>query len=495
MKNKILLPIAAAVLMMTSCGEEWLDVASKGSILETDYYNSQDRLFSGVTAAYDPLQWFDYFSGYTPLNLLSDIMADDIYCGGSNEGDQPVLVKTHYYTCSSTDVPSGVWTVCYSGINRANIVLAKAPEVEMDESLKNRYVAECLVLKAFYWDQLWKFWGNIPYYDENLTAEQQYSAEQLTADEVYEKVIALIEEALAMNVLPMKAVSGEEGRVTKAMAYMLFTEMVMYQNDSSRYSTALNYMKEIIGSGSYSLNPDFASIWEESGEWCSESIWEINYEPKGGNRSWGWANGSGGSVYPVFIGIPGASDGVYHDGWGFSPVAESAYAMYEDGDQRRDGGIIDYRDKSYNPRWQNTGFFLLKYIAREGGNEGFVGDADLNYNNNVRVYRYSEALLNAAELSLATGADGSSYLNEVRARAGLDAVACTLDNIIEERHLEFVGEGKRYWDLVRTGKAASVLTADKHQYRTTDWTASKKYWPIPQSELDRSVTELTQNPY
>ena len=70
-----------------------------------------------------------------------------------------------------------------------------------------------------------------------------------------------------------------------------------------------------------------------------------------------------------------------------------------------------------------------------------------------------------------------------------------MENILEERHLEFVGEGKRYWDLVRTGMAATVLTAANHEYRQQSWTESKKYWPIPQSEMDRSVTPLTQNPY
>ncbi len=121
----------------------------------------------------------------------------------------------------------------------------------------------------------------------------------------------------------------------------------------------------------------------------------------------------------------------------------------------------------------------------------------MNYGNNQRVYRYAETLLNAAELIVRGAGSGSAeaYLNAIRTRAQVPSVAATLDNIIDERHLEFVGEGKRYWDLVRTGKAASVLTGANHLYRTTDWSANKKYWPIPQSEIDRSAGTLTQNPY
>ena len=86
-------------------------------------------------------------------------------------------------------------------------------------------------------------------------------------------------------------------------------------------------------------------------------------------------------------------------------------------------------------------------------------------------------------------------MNEVRARAGINALASvSLDDIIHERHLEFVGEGKRYWDLVRTGKAAQVLVPDTYGYRTNSWTPKKKYIPIAQAELD-SDPALVQNDY
>ena len=117
----------------------------------------------------------------------------------------------------------------------------------------------------------------------------------------------------------------------------------------------------------------------------------------------------------------------------------------------------------------------------------------------MRVYRYSEALLNAAELQLALtdGDKGLAYLNEVQTRAGATLTESTLENIIQERRKEFLGEGKRYWDLVRTGMAEEVLKAANHEWRTVDWTPNKKYWPIPQSEIDKVDVEykLTQNPY
>ena len=180
-----ILAIAAAALTLASCSDKWLEVESKTSILEADYYNSADRLFTGLVAAYDPLKWYDYFYQYNSLNMVSDIMADDILCGGSNDSDQPTLVKAHYYTLTAADEPNQIWTICYSGINRANIVIAKAPAIEMDEATKTLYVAEATVLKCWYYNILWKYWGNIPYYDENLSFP--YSCDQVGHDKVYDK--------------------------------------------------------------------------------------------------------------------------------------------------------------------------------------------------------------------------------------------------------------------------------------------------------------------
>lgn len=498
MKNILIALCSVAVVLLTSCGKDFISVKHNSSEPLAEYFINEERMYQGLMAAYDPLEWFDYFYQYDNLNLVSDIMADDIYCGGSNEGDQPILVKTHYYTATSIDCCNQIWTIAYSGINRACIVLEYVDSVpDMSEETKARYKAEATVMKAYYYTLLWKFWGNIPYYDKNLNSP--YLAEQLGHDQVYENIVTRLEEAIEMNALPMKVAAGEEGRASLAMAYMLYAEAVMYQNDQTRYKKALDYMKEIITSTRYSLVDDYAGIWLESGEWNSESIWEINYTSEGGVRSWDSPIATGGTVYPTLIGIAGCST-TFADGWGFGTVAKAAYDMYDESDIRRDGGILNW-DKfaaetgaTRSPRWQDTGYFLLKYIARVNGNHGYLGDPNMNHGNNNRIYRYAETLLNAAELALLVGEDGSGYLKEVRDRAHCKDTGTSREDIIQERHKEFVGEGKRYWDLVRSGLAPTVLTAANHEYRQVDWTESKKYWPIPQSEKDKDPS-IVQNNY
>lgn len=495
--------LIATAFLATGCSDSFLEVTSPTQEFIDTYYTTDAHIQEAVVAAYDPLHWTDWgMNEYNPVTLMSDIMADDLWIGGQDRTDNQAWHLMMNFEAIPTNVIKGLWSVAYSGVKRSNDVLTYLEWAGENVTTENRayYTAQVLTLRALYYNWLWKFWGNIPYYDVNLTAP--YLAEQLPADQIYEKIIADLDNVISMNVLPMRETSENYGRVTKAMAYMLYAEVVMYQNDESRYGKALQYMQEIINSGEYDLVDDYASIFKESGEWNKESIFEVNYTDDNAVRSWSAPLTAGGTVLPTLISPhtwPDGTDG--HDqGWGFCPVRLETYERYANNDTRRDAtcwnaGALGV---DYNKRYQDTGLFLEKYAALTGNNKDQKADAQLNWNNNLRIYRFSETLLNAAEL-IARGAgsgDAKLYLNKVRKRAGLvTELEPTIDNIIEERHLEFVGEGKRYWDLIRTGKASSVLVPDEYGYRTNTWTENKKYLPIPQSEIDAAQGTLTQNNY
>lgn len=495
--------LIATAFLATGCSDSFLEVTSPTQEFIDTYYTTDAHIQEAVVAAYDPLHWTDWgMNEYNPVTLMSDIMADDLWIGGQDRTDNQAWHLMMNFEAIPTNVIKGLWSVAYSGVKRSNDVLTYLEWAGENVTTENRayYTAQVLTLRALYYNWLWKFWGNIPYYDVNLTAP--YLAEQLPADQIYEKIIADLDNVISMNVLPMRETSENYGRVTKAMAYMLYAEVVMYQNDESRYGKALQYMQEIINSGEYDLVDDYAGIFKESGEWNKESIFEVNYTDDNAVRSWSAPLTAGGTVLPTLISPhtwPDGTDG--HDqGWGFCPVRLETYERYANNDTRRDAtcwnaGALGV---DYNKRYQDTGLFLEKYAALTGNNKDQKADAQLNWNNNLRIYRFSETLLNAAEL-IARGAgsgDARLYLNKVRKRAGLvTELEPTIDNIIEERHLEFVGEGKRYWDLIRTGKASTVLVPDEYGYRTNTWTENKKYLPIPQSEIDAAQGTLTQNNY
>ncbi|MDE6156600.1 MAG: RagB/SusD family nutrient uptake outer membrane protein, partial [Muribaculaceae bacterium] len=459
------LGMAALAVSVTACGDDFLDVKSPTQESAEEYFSTREHVAEAVVAAYDPLQWTDWGIGeYAPYILMSDIMADDLWVGGSDANDNQNWHLMANYQATPLKVITSIWVEAFSGVKRCNDVLGYI-EAGIDDATQadiDSWTAQVKVLRAFYSNWLWKFYGNVPYYTVNLTSP--YIAEQISADELYNQMVSDIEEAIALNVLSFRESDAEAGRVTTAMAYMLYAEVVMYQRDASRYGTALRYMKEIIDSPEYDLMDDYGEIFKESGEWCKESIWEINYVSENAVRDWNSPLTAGGTVLPTLISPnnwPSGQDG-HNTGWGFCPVRLETYERYSADDARRAATCWDVRpfDGTYNKRYQDFGFFLEKYAAQADGNAGQKASGELNYNNNWRIYRYSETLLNAAELLVATGgsvSEAKGYLNQVRNRAGLRTqLEPTLDNIIEERHLEFVGEGKRYWDLIRTDKASTV---------------------------------------
>ncbi len=494
--------LATSVMLTTACSDSFLEVENPSGEPLEEYYTTDAHIQEALYAAYDPTHWPDWGLGqYNALNIDAEVMGDNFWVGGANKGDMATWHKLFNFEANENETFSSLWTVDYSGIKRCNDVLKYIPwGTDVTPENAKSYEMQARALRVYYYNNLWHYFGNIPFYLTNL--EGNYIAPQLPADEVYAELIRELEEVIASNVLPMRWDNTYAGKVSQAMIYIMYAEMVMYQNDQSRYAKALEYMNKIISDSQYDLVDDYASIWETSGEWSKESIWEINYTDNGNERGWGSPLAIGGTVLPTLISPPNMKPfpehGLTQDGWGFLPMKQETYDMFEAGDTRRDATAWDLRDVPYEPRYQNTGLWLKKYRAQDANNANAVGDKNLNFNNNLRVYRYAETLLNAAELILKTGGNATTaldYVNKVRERAGIGKLSTVNEDlIIQERNYEFVGEGKRYFDLVRTGKAATVLVPDAYGYRTNSWTPNKKYIPIDQAELD-SDPALKQNDY
>ena len=192
----------------------------------------------------------------------------------------------------------------------------------------------------------------------------------------------------------------------------------------------------------------------------------------------------------------------YAAGWSTNLPAQNLAAAYAAGDQRKAVTILDIEAyKTANPAlnitysiapYKNTGLYNQKYLPRKGETSGQI---ELNYSNNFRTIRYAEVLLMAAEANNRATAPNDvkarGYLNQVRKRAfgnaanNINSSGATLRQAIwDERRLELGMEGDRFFDLVRTGQAATKITgfvAGKHEL-----------FPIPQVEVD--ISGLTQNP-
>lgn len=494
--------LLAVVFGLSGCND-FLELSPTNKVIETDYYKTQEDLTEALVAAYDPLKWNAY-NAYSSYELVSNIMSDDAEIGGSTVSDQPQLQRVNDFTnwVTPTNLPEGLWGRSYEGVNRANIVIEKCPllpEGTMSEELRDRYVAEAHFLRVFYYFQLWRFFGYIPYYETNLGLDDITTVPQLQPDEVYAKLI----EDLDNNVigkLPKIVPANEKGRATNGAAIAMKARIVLYQNDDTKMKEIASQLKELITDPAYQydLIPDYKVLFDDEYEWCKESVFEVNYTEIGNSNDWAGKANQGNSDI-IMLGARGLKDpnNVYVEGWGFAPVTKALNDAFLPNDPRKWTTIIDHEEfraeggtvsSDVN---QYTGYSVRKYHPR-AGYSSTVGTEALNYKNNYRVIRFSDVLLMASEALLRSGGsvgEAQDYYARVVKRAMGDdykVPVVSLDNIYKERRYEFAMEGIRYWDLVRTNQAKDFIKG---------WDDTKKYLPIPQSEIDKSDGHLVQNPH
>ena len=290
----IIAGFVAAAFALTACSDDFLEVKNPtGEPLE-EYYTTEETLNEALTSAYAPLHWPDWDNAaYNDLTVDGEIMGDDFWVGGAHNQDNQHWHRLFNFEGDGNNTLATLWGDFYSGIKRCNDAIKYAGwnKGKLSGDFINKMEMQARLLRVYYYNILWHYYGNIPFYLENLSLP--YTAPQIKADEVYNNLLPELEDIIGSNVLPMRWPSAEAGRVSQAFAYMLYAEMVMYQNDESRFQKALGYMKQIINSADYSLNPSFTDLWKESGEWCQESIFEINYNDDQAQRDWGEAATAG----------------------------------------------------------------------------------------------------------------------------------------------------------------------------------------------------------
>ena len=356
---------------------------------------------------------------------------------------------------------------------------------------KNRYIAEMKWLRAYYYFDLVTLFRNVPLTTTPIPIAQAFSITQAKPADVYSQIEKDLNEAIPA--LPAILQSSDYGRVTSGAAMALLGKVILFQNNTSRMQEAANWFDKVNSSGIYQLQSNFASIFDPANKFNSESIFEITHSFNVGN-DWSNLQGVTGNIYVQMVGPRTYTGSTYYSaGWSFNPIIP-AFQQFMKNDPRYPFTILNIdsltkvNGTSYLPGYQNTGFFIAKYVplvqyASTTGNQA------LNFINDYIEIRLADTYLMEAEAIVRGGGSQSTaqyYLDQVRARVGLPSVPATLSNIYTERELELATEGHRWFDLVRTGQAPTVLAFK-------GFTANKnEILPIPLDELNN--TKLVQNP-
>lgn len=492
-----LLFIAGIAQFTLSCKKSFLETAPKGQVLETNYYQTADQAYSGLVSAYACLGMeADNFGNNTYTDKLGSLNAagDECYAGGGGPTDMNFWQVWNTYTLSAAVGPQAdFWAIDYAGIYRANLLIEKlnGTITGLSDANKARYIAEAKFLRAYYHFELERLFKNIPLITKPLASSDWYSVTQAKPADVYTQIEKDLNDAI--TVLPSVILPSEYGRVSKGAAMAELGKVILYQNNTARMTEAAAWFEKVSSSGVYSLLPRYADIFSPANKFNSESVFEISHSAAQ-NAGWGnWPNFSG-NVYVEMTGPRSYSGPIYWSGgWSFNPIIKNfATAMY--GDPRYGAtvanidSIVTATNGSYVKGYQNTGYFeqkwapLAQYVST-------TGQAELNFPNDYIEIRLADVYLMEAEALVRGGgsqATAQSYLDKVRARVGLPSIPATLDNIYNERKLELATEGHRWYDLVRTGKAATVLSFKGFKAGTHE------VLPIPLNELNN--TKLVQNP-
>lgn len=483
--------VTLALLLLPFSCDDFLDKPLQGKVTQDSFPTTAADAQLATNAVYNTLRNSGYNSGLFPI---LDIMSDDAHKGSEPTDARATIGPYDNFTHLATEGTVGEWwKTLYLGVKRANIVIEKVSTISMDAELRDRYVGEAYFLRALFYLDLVRAWGKVP---KVTTVNVPLGLQRAPVEEIHDLI-----EADLLTAIDMLWERGDEryaasdlGRATKGSAQALLARFYLWVGD---FPNAETYAMAVINSNKYDLMPAFGDANSEAGRQGVESVFEIGAA--------GEENvGSGGNQYANVQGVRG----VPNRGWGFNRPSEDLKNSFEGGDPRLDSTVLDLGERldgvlivghGNTPDNANNG------IVYPGFPNGIVEIEAYNqkvwtpgttvppqFGHNRRLIRYADVLLMAAEALNENNksVDAETQLNKVRARVGLgpyngQTKAALHDIIFNERRHELALEGLRFWDLIRTGRAAAVLgpygfVTGKHELLA-----------IPQAERD--LAGLDQN--
>ena len=482
MKNKVILLFSISIFLFTSC-KKFLSVDPPYAQDAENYFQTPDDYDRALTGAYDMLQ-----GSFLSL-WIGEIASDNSIAGGESVNDSQGLHQIDNMTHGGVNNElRNIMRWNYTGITRVNYIMENKDNIDFPE--KQHILAEARFLRAYYYFELVKFFGDVPLIiDKRLGIEEAQQLPRAPKAEVYAQIEADLNFAIGV----LNPVAAQKGRATKGAAQALLGKAYLYQK---KYSEAVTILDEVRNSGLYSLIPNYADLFSVSNEDNSETVFDVQYTGLEGG-GYGCLICLEGNAAPGFQGIRQYTGPIYGDGNSYNLPTQELYNAFSPIDPRRGHTILDieaFIAAQPDPSsityaigaGGHTGYYNNKYIKRQG--EIGLPDNDLTSPVNYRVIRYADVLLMAAEahFHLGNNQTAQQLVNQVRVRAGVPGIPVqSLNDIYKERRFELSGEGHRFFDLVRTEQAAQYITGfipGKHEL-----------FPIPQVEIDLAGGNWQQN--
>ena len=511
MKQKFIKIICAICVIcgLSSCND-WLDVLPNNEQVTDNYWKSKEDVEAVIASGYY------YMRQCVPTMIKwGELRGGTIYSSNTSDSKlQDFNMTPSHSLCD--------WSNVYKVIGMANSVIMYAPSVEDNtyyDAIRNSHLAEAYFMRAYCYLLLVKNFRDVPLV---LTAYVNDNASFDLAKSTEKEIIAQIKEDVK-TALATGAAKGTyeedwatKGRVTKWALYALMADACLWSED---YDQCVEYCDMILNATD-AFRPVFMS---NTNDWytifypgnSNESIMELN---------WDYTTNQQSNNFSGLFTMSTSST--------LKPTTEAVTKMKNETQTLKDKGITEdgrmgrmllatyVPDNGMVLGWPTANQYLIwKYYGTDV--QDITGGARVYQDANFILYRVAEIMLMKAQALTMKGSgswqEAVNLVNRVRNRAALDDYDANvseldeltlLEEILNQKEMEFVAEAKRWYDLLWFGRIGNskyktqfiAKVIEGNQTTNQQWILSVLqdqnawYMPLPQSDIEHNKL-LEQNPY
>lgn len=462
-----------SISVLSSCNE--LDLVPESERSVEGFYKTPTHIDQAVMGCYNGLRNALVNQQYS--YMLTESRSDNAFQSlDYNDGNISRFTETSLLPILYT-----AWSNSYNKIQRCNKVLEELGNVALEEGLARQYEGEVKFIRALFYFDLVRLWGEVPIVTQSLSISEGYNVERSSMEAVYSQIEQDLTDAA--NLLPLEYGNSDRGRATRWAAKGFLGKVLVYQSGyplkKNRWAEAAALFKEVMDSGEFEFFENYEDIFRYEFESGRQSVFSVQFKSgvEGEGNPFPTRNA------PNFI----SRDVVPFGGSPFQLfLSADLVESYEDGDLRKEASIWG--------EWLNnsgetisTMPFSKKYL---NGPIAAASDWDIDW----IVLRYDDVLMLYAEClneqGYSAGGEAFSIVNAFRERAGLvpknstdipDQQSFRLW-IEKERRLEFAFENQRWFDLVRTDRALDVMREFLAEYGLENNMQSREryFYPVPE---------------
>lgn len=416
---------------------------------------------------------------------IGDCMSDNCYIGGDGVSEEQL---DNLNVSATNSIIATSWSQFYAIVGSATNVIENVKLMDsslIDDATRAQIIADAKFARAWVLFDIVKYWGDAPLTLQlipSITVDNidkwypiMYPS-RTSEEEIYAQIISDLDENTIKN-LPSKSSGAFCG--TQGAAYGLLAKVyaTMGKKSERDYSKVVDMCDNVIKQG-YSLVPDFESLWTVDGKFSSESIFEMYFSDAAEQHNWAY-----------WVLLTDVSGDVVVSWRRYCTPTQDLVAKFDKEKDVRYKSSIYWTAVPYDTYWPAKNYPLAYKIRQK--------------ESDIILLRLADILLLKAEalVELNRPKDALMIVNDIRNRAGLSGLSLSL-NVAEarlavenERQLELLFEGQRWWDLIRNERMEEVmkLAHDKNgNLRFSEISSWRTKLPIPQAQIDINE-RLTQN--